>query len=630
MTAPPRRLPIAQWLGLAAIAIVTTVPFTPVMPAAQLDPSWAFAINEAVARRLAFGESLIFSFGPYASVFSQLYHPATDALMLGASAFLALASWLALAVLTADGKWRAALAFSLVSLAFRWERDVQLFLPALLAGVMAHRTVLTTDVPNRDRWGTAALVVTFAALGLLPLVKGSALVLALAIAGVSAVCGLAARRPWLALVSVLVPPVSMLGFWMLAGQPPSALPSYVARLTELAAGYADAMSLRGDAAEVTWYLVASAVILLVVGVQRQWPRPATLLAVGVFASFLFVVFKAAFVRHDVHALIAGCGVMMTALTLPFIVRPSWAWCAIGCAMVPWAIVDRHFAATSPPVLLARMVVAGMSAGSGVARRVSDPDWPRGNYHAARAALAAQAGFPQLEGTTDIYSFNQSYLLASGNAWSPRPVLQSYAAFTPALADRNRRHLLGDRAPDHVILSVEPIDGHLPALEDGVSWPVMMSRYRLVQSLKGFLVLSRRVDAADVPTPRETSSETHQFGEAVAVPTSAAPTWARIEVVPSPLGRLASLLFKSSEIQIQLELTSGERRPYRFIPGMAAAGFIVSPLVDTTAEFGALLTDPAKLDAKVVRSLTIGSANDAMWNRHFQVRWGHVAPARPAS
>ena len=179
----------------------------------------------------------------------------------------------------------------------------------------------------------------------------------------------------------------------------------------------------------------------------------------------------------------------------------------------------------------------------------------------------------------------------------------------------------------MIFNVEPIDGRLPSLEDGASWPVLMSRYRPVQSVNGFLILSRRPGADAVSPPRETSPATHGFGETVPVPPSAAPTWARIEIAPTPLGRIASLLFKSDELQIQLELVTGVRRQYRLVPGMAAAGFVLSPLVESTTEFGMLIADPTRLETKVVRSMTLGSTRDSpFWRQRYQLRWGQLPAA----
>src|SRR5260364_219639 len=72
-----------------------------------------------------------------------------------------------------------------------------------------------------------------------------------------------------------------------------------------------------------------------------------------------------------------------------------------------------------------------------------------------------------------YLFVQSVLLlTAGNLWSPRPVIQSHGAYTPKLARLNELHLLSERAPNNIVFKVEPIDGRLASLEDGLSWPIL--------------------------------------------------------------------------------------------------------------------------------------------------------------
>jgi len=39
-------------------------------------------MNQAIAQGLSFGDDIVFTFGPYASVYTQLYHPATVRLMV--------------------------------------------------------------------------------------------------------------------------------------------------------------------------------------------------------------------------------------------------------------------------------------------------------------------------------------------------------------------------------------------------------------------------------------------------------------------------------------------------------------------------------------------------------------------
>src|SRR5579871_1126810 len=57
---------------------------------ARLDESWVMALNVAVARHLRFGKDIVFTFGPYASIFTRSFHPATDRLMIFGSLLLAI------------------------------------------------------------------------------------------------------------------------------------------------------------------------------------------------------------------------------------------------------------------------------------------------------------------------------------------------------------------------------------------------------------------------------------------------------------------------------------------------------------------------------------------------------------
>ena len=64
--------------GLQVLLFITLicifVPFSPAMPGEGLDPSWVFGMNQAVAQGFAFGRDLIFTFGPYASIYTKTFH----------------------------------------------------------------------------------------------------------------------------------------------------------------------------------------------------------------------------------------------------------------------------------------------------------------------------------------------------------------------------------------------------------------------------------------------------------------------------------------------------------------------------------------------------------------------------
>lgn len=78
----------AALVGLI-VAWLLLMPFDPIMPGIGFDQSWKYALNEAVSRGSVFGRDVIYSFGPYASVYTRMYSPATDTMMMLASSLLA-------------------------------------------------------------------------------------------------------------------------------------------------------------------------------------------------------------------------------------------------------------------------------------------------------------------------------------------------------------------------------------------------------------------------------------------------------------------------------------------------------------------------------------------------------------
>jgi hypothetical protein len=197
--------------------------------------------------------------------------------------------------------------------------------------------------------------------------------------------------------------------------------------------------------------------------------------------------------------------------------------------------------------------------------------------------------PGLNGTTDIYTYEQSILLASNDAWSPRPVFQSYSAYTPALARLNELHLRGTNAPHWILFDLMAIDDRLPSLEDGISWPALLDNYTFI-SFDGQFVLMRRKEVIQSKSNFELINQgTYRTGGIVALPDAHGPLFAEVDLKPTLLGQLWMALFKPPQLNIALNLGNGATRSYRVISNMMTTGFIVSPLVSNTAEFASLAT-----------------------------------------
>ena len=90
----------------------------------------------------------------------------------------------------------------------------------------------------------------------------------------------------------------------------------------------------------------------------------------------------------------------------------------------------------------------------------------------------------MAGTVDLYPTDAAILVAHDVAYRPRPVFQSYVACSATLAAMNADYLRSPRAPDNILFDIQPLSwwsvwhdrGRFPTLDDGLSWPELLTRY----------------------------------------------------------------------------------------------------------------------------------------------------------
>lgn len=589
---------IAAWLFL--------IPFSPVMPGVGLDPSWKYALNEAVARGSVFGRDVIFSFGPLASVYTQVYSPATDTLMLIGSAIYAAGICTMLGLAACPKPRFLALAVP-VLVALSMEPDTLfMVLPfALLLTIV--RLGLPPASPQHLQPGPAVLLavaVATIAVGMEPMIKGSFIGVAFALSFVAFVVLL--LHKWrFAFVFVALLGVSLVGAWALTGQPLRALPDFFATQVPVIAGYTEAMSIGGARLTPLLFLGASAVILA--GAHRLFakePAVARWSICGGLAWTLFVGFKAGFVRQDNHhtfisaALLLVLGYLLcTASARTFSgavaaravpVRTVNAWMASSACLIllidvsfavgigqlaQWVVPGAHQQIRQPPLL----------ALDGLVARILHPQALAHRYARSVAAIKAQEPLPRVAGTVDVYPTELSAVFANNLRWSGRPVFQSYTAYAPELQAANVAHLSGPAAPDTVFFAFAPIDRHLPASEDSRSLLRLLATYRITAWATPYVRMDRAPGSRNAQLrPAKERSTAAEWDRDIAVADGPA-MWVSVDARPTLLGRLLGSAFKLPELEIDLTLADGSVVAHRFIASVGRSGFIVSPYLRTAAD-----------------------------------------------
>jgi hypothetical protein len=621
----------------AAAAILVFARFLPGVhsdPGNHLDDAWAWAMNIATARHLVFGRDIIFTYGPYAAVVSRAYDPAVRGLIILGAAIPAAAFAAGLIALAEP----VTLIVAVLALPLVISTDGLAFTLPLPAIFMCARA-LGRD--GRQAGLTLAVVLLALALGFLPLSKLSLLPVSIIGDGVTAMLLWQLGRRRLAGALPVLSAAALAGLWVMAGQPVAALPDYFRGAMQIIAGYGDAMARYGPAADVMRAVYASVLMLALTASQvrkLKWPAVVTVLA-GL-ALLLWTVIKAAYVREDIvhdniaRSALGGMFLVVAAGLQPaspapagprqfprvsrFFFSKKKAFLAVLASFLILTWPSEQYFNPSP----AGGVVADAWAELiGGVRLLTDPVALARDYAAAKAAVPQLPWHPP--GTSDIYETGQSMLFASGLPWSPRPVIQSYSAYTSDLIRLDMNHLLGANAPDNVFFRPEPIDLRLPALDDGASWPALLSRYEPAgyDPVTDLDWLRRDQAAPPVPVPGPPwLVSTPLLGDSVTLPAAPA-LWARIEVRPSLLGIAAGVALKMPPLWMTLNVPPMPPQRVRIIPAMAHEGFLISPLVLTPGDFLRLRPVPGHPAPPARRpvSFTLAAADGQRWAYHNHYR-----------
>ncbi len=591
-------------LGVAAILLVLR-PLSIVLPAAGLDFSWITVLGEAATRPTRWGVDLAFTYGPASALVTRYFTDAYLSWVLPASAGLALVNGLALMLLArraaADRGSAGVLVLAVVAaevagLAAELALDQDSFYFALAL------VLLLLDLARRpgERVAAAAVLAGAALLGASAAAKtsyGVAALGAFAIADARAL--LARRRPPLLVPAALL---AALAAFLFFGQRLGDLSAYLALQGQEASGYGEAMYLVPGRFELGLFLLAAAALVAVAGLCGPPGRGGRAAAALGTAFVLAVGVKAGFVRADTHTQIAWSllGLAGIAVAAALVPRRSVAGAALlgACSLaVLWAVGPLFLLdATDRPPTFARLPEVYRDMGDGLAaeagawtRFLPDPARFVAAARAAKAeawaALRAARPLPKLDGPVDILPSEQSAILANGLDYRPRPSFQDYSTYTAGLIAANRGFVGGDRAPDWVVVGAGSLDDRYPTSTEGALWPELLRLYEPQRRAGPWVALRRRA----TPLPDVLGPPLHvdaRLGERFAVPASG-PVFAEVTVRKTLLGRLAALLFRPPALALRVVLAGGTEQGYRFIPALAAGGFLLSPILTRADGFADL-------------------------------------------
>lgn len=639
------------WFLLVLFCLDSYGPFSFFMPSTGLDPSWSEGMNQAFSQHLLFGHDIVFTYGPYASIFTRVYHPAVFwPITLGSlcfALFFAAGLWL----ITDRRPWSPLMIGAWLLLLPIAQLDVYYFSFVMLMFLVVYKRIVLA--PEKGPSTPILLAALFCLLGLMPLMKGTLIVLVFLTVAASILLMLLHRR-WLeAAIALLAPIASMLFFWKLSGVPLAGLKEYFHSMGFIVQGYSEAMERSGSLIGLLFCLLITLLLLFTACRISKGTRLDRAIMLLTLTAYLFLSFKAGFVRQDGHILITYFCIALAGLMLSLLfeqkrqkqmlaVAMTVATIAILIASSPIYSSHMNHEDDAKSVSLAKPVPAAaghlgllsklrQSVKSGdfswLGRRRSPyrlHPWHFGPAQLDAAWERASAKTLRLEnvpfsivGDLDVYNFEQAADFAGKWPWNPRPVLQSYSVYTPELVAMNEHHLRTTSAPGNLLFSLETIDNRFPSLDDGASWPAMLDNYQIANQSPRWILLKRRagpLKSASAMLPL--GSHSARIDERIPVPRTTGPLFVSLSIEPSTLGKLEQTFFKLPELDLHIRTADGGEASYRVVSGMMKTGFLLSPVVSTNADFVHLYNPAAPWSAdKQVTTIWL-SAGHRSWRSRF--------------
>ena len=186
-------------------------------------------------------------------------------------------------------------------------------------------------------------------------------------------------------------------------------------------------------------------------------------------------------------------------------------------------------------------------------------------------------------TMDVFPSDVAITEVYGFKWDPRPVFQSYLAYTEYLDSLNAKHFSSDSAPEYVLYALDSPDFRYAIFDEPATFRMLLQKYKPC-AVDGEFIVLRKNPSADTDKEEYISTETGKFGKIIPLPQSKSkgrPLFAKIHVEYNLLGFVSKLLYKPPDIYLVF-LNNEEiidKSLYRFLFSNAMDGLLVSRYVE---------------------------------------------------
>ncbi|KJR41877.1 transmembrane protein [Candidatus Magnetoovum chiemensis] len=568
---------------------VFTFPVVFVQITAGLDPSWIVALHEAKRKGLIFGADIVFTYGPLGYAAFPIY--ITETLWLQSAAFT-----LSVYLLFFYGVYlflkRAA--SNLITVLFvsaaliilcQYVLEMHFYIIFLVYSFLYL-------ISSKRRFAFRLfLALIFSVSVYIKFILGAAGFIALLCLCFALAFGKRYKEAAALFLTYLIMLFVLAALYF---HNPLLIADFISNSISIASGYNEAMIYDGSASHLLIALIAwCAYFLLFAAVLKKSEKSNALYLILSF-GILFVSFKHEFVRHLQNQFIA-----FSTWALVFILyyalnetkKPALLFCSfVFIAVVVISPINARFIVNALNVKIEALsnALTILSDRQRARYLAIDRQSLMKTYNLNQETIAMLLGhsvdiFPWDAALSQLYDFN----------WSPRPVFQSYSAYTEKLDRLNEKHIISAEAAEFLLYSLKTIDDRYAIFDEPATFRAIVNNYKPLGINGEFIVLKRRKtdQGLDGNMVEETviQSVAAALDSPIGVPKLIGKKrnlYARINIEYNTYGKLLKLLYKPAPVYIQFAThvaASNDRaakvsKPYRLIVSNARNGIYLSNYV----------------------------------------------------
>jgi len=325
---------------------------------------------------------------------------------------------------------------------------------------------------------------------------------------------------------------------------------------------------------------------------------------GIIGLTIFIVFKSGFVRSDSHVFVFFKGICLIMPLFYLFSHDGFqrkmasicCWLVLGISFWAVNVIPGSY---QPYTRILTMSIIPIKIGE-------IKNYFRGlmSYNEAvedsKRLSSGTNGLKKIIGnhSVDIIPAEISTVYFNGLRYNPRPVIQSYSAYSEYLDNLNYTRYTSNEAPDYILFDLTSIDDRFPYFDESKTKLAILTHYDVVGEYDRDLILKRKLTPDNlIPRDKQEIIDA-KMGDDVLIKANQGLQYSRLLVKYDFPGKIKRLFYTPPRLKITFTLDNGETFTYKVIKPIIEGGVVLNKFIDNELEFKLLMLGGGVLNTPV--------------------------------